>query len=214
LRQGGPRPGKHGRAGLYTLSASADHYVPKLLQAARPLSFAPPLDPELAAFIQGGVSIAIATSDADRVPHVVRALGCRCDGRGVVVFVPARQAAAVLADVAATGAVAVVCSQPSTHRTVQLKGTDATVAAVGGDAVERVHSYRRAFVDELLQLGYPTAFTEALLEGSDQDLSAIAFTPIAAFSGTPGPQAGQRLGTIAAVDDPATQRSGGRQGRP
>jgi hypothetical protein len=178
------------------------------------LSVAPPLDPELAAFIQGGVSIAIATSDAERVPHVVRALGCLCDGSRVVVLVASRQSAAVLADVAATGAVAVVCSQPSTHRTVQLKGTDATVAAAGGAALERVRAYCRAFVDELLQLGYPAAFTEALLEGADQDLAAIAFTPSAAFSGTPGPQAGQRLGMLAAVNGPATPRPGIRQGVP
>jgi hypothetical protein len=154
----------------------------------------PPLDPELAAFIGGGVSIAVATRDAGCTPHLVRGVGCHYDGRRVVVLVPVRQAGSVVADVKANGMVAVVFSRPSTHRTVQLKGDDASVAPAGSGDAACAPDYRRAFVEELQQLGWAPEFTEALLEGSAEELAAIAFTPAAAYSGTPGPLAGQRLG--------------------
>ncbi|HXH04504.1 MAG TPA: hypothetical protein VNN09_14465 [Candidatus Competibacteraceae bacterium] len=59
------------------------------------------LDRDHAAFIQGSVSISAAS-----------------------------RSAAVLAELRADGAIAVVFSRASTHRTVQLKGTDAAVTAL------------------------------------------------------------------------------------
>jgi len=160
---------------------------------ARPEPASPVLDAGLCAFIRQGVSIGVATRDASLRPHVVRALGCRHDGRRVVLFVPSGQAHAVLDDVAATGQVAVVFSQPSTHRTYQLKGRDA--CAVPLDEADRRLAFEcsSAFAADLRSVGYSQAFTAALLRGLDDEIAGIAFTPAEAFEGTPGPRSGRPL---------------------
>jgi hypothetical protein len=152
----------------------------------------PLLDPALRDFVGSGVSIGVATCDASLRPHTVRAVGARVDGTRLVVFVPRAQAGAVLEDVAANGRIAVVFSQPSTHRTYQLKGRDA-VATPERDA-ERVRGYQDAFADELAGIGFAREYTAALLEGVDDELVGLAFTPEAAFVSTPGPQAGAAIG--------------------
>ena len=157
---------------------------------------AAPLDAELAAFIQGGVSVVVASRNAELVADVVRGCGCRVsrDRRSVTVLVEPNSAGTLLDDVAGNGAIAVVFSQPSTHRTIQLKGTDARLVAV--TAADRAVAERHlgAWVDDLCRIGYTPAFADAV-RGHPQRLVAIRFTPTAAFQQTPGPGAGQRLAT-------------------
>lgn len=106
----------------------------------------------------------------------------------------ATPAAAVLDDIRRTGAIAAVFSRPSTHETLQLKGVDARIvpAEPGDDALAR--RYVDAFVAELVPYGYPEAVIRAFLTCPPEDLVAVQFTPVAAFSQTPGPQAGEPLG--------------------
>jgi hypothetical protein len=151
------------------------------------------VDPELSAFVLGGVSIAVGTRDADCRPHLTRAIGCSFDGRRLTLFVVGAQSQAVLEDVASNRLVAAVFTRPSTHRTVQLKGGDAAIVPVHPEDVERIAAYGSAFVAELESIGYPRHFTEALLGLGDGEIVGIAFTPGAAFSGTPGPRAGEPL---------------------
>ena len=92
---------------------------------------APPefvLTPDQIAFVTAGVSITAASRGRDNMPNLARATGCRVspDGRRVTLFLAASQSGALLADIRDNGAVAVVFSEPSTHRTLQLKGDDAT----------------------------------------------------------------------------------------
>lgn len=158
---------------------------------------APPLliDAELAAFMQLGVSITVGSSDAANRPSIARGAGCRvgADGSTVSIFISSVQAAPLLAHVRATGRLAAVFSLPSTYRTLQLKGTDATVAAAGPDDVAIVARYRDAFVAELARLGYAEQLFRTLLSCPDEDLVALRFTPTGAFSQTPGPNAGRPL---------------------
>jgi hypothetical protein len=155
----------------------------------------PLFDAELAAFMQRGISLNLAGCGADLAPSVARAVGCRIDaGRtGVRLLVSQAQAACVLAHVRANGKLAVVFSEPATHRTVQLKAVDAVVEAAGADDVETVTRYRDAFVAHVELLGHAPAQIRALLACPDSDLCAICFTPSAAFSQTPGAGAGQAL---------------------
>ena len=155
----------------------------------------PLLDEANAAFIQSGVSIIAASRDAINMPTVVRALGCWVapDRRRVKVFVARSQAAALLDGVGATGAIAVVFTQPSSHRAIQLKGTDATVSALGAGEREIVAALVEEFAADLVPLGFPSPFVCALLGSEPDDLVAIAFTPTAAFSQTPGARAGAPL---------------------
>ena len=155
----------------------------------------PLLDEANAAFIQGGVSMIAASRNASNMPTVVRALGCRIspDRRGIAVFVARAQAAALLDDVRLTGAIAVVFTQPSTHRAIQLKGSDARIESLAAGDHEIAAALVDAFAADLVPLGYPQSFVHALLASAPDDLVAIAFTPNAAFSQTPGARAGAPL---------------------
>ncbi|TFW34008.1 hypothetical protein [Massilia horti] len=157
----------------------------------------PPLfDAELAAFMQGGISLNIGSCGPDRRPSVARAFGCRiaADRRQVRMLVSSSHAAQVLAHVRATGVLAAVFSEPSTYRTVQLKGVDATVEPATPEDLAAVAACRAGFVAELEPLGYAPDMVRALLGCPDADIVAVRFTPSAAFSQTPGPDAGRALG--------------------
>lgn len=154
------------------------------------------LDAEHAAFIQSGVSVIVATRDASLTPEVVRASGCRVarDRRRVTVLLDPTRADRLLADVAANGMLAVVFSQPSTHRTIQLKGSDAAAARAGHGDRALLVAQRSAWIEDLRRIGYPRDFAEALWGPLPQALAAIVFTATAAFQQTPGPSAGQPIG--------------------
>lgn len=156
----------------------------------------PALDADTAAFITtAGVSISVGSANAGLRPSLTRGIGCRLapDRAGVTVFVVAEQSREVLDDVRDTRRVAVVFSQPSSHRTLQLKGRDALVEAlVAGDRA-LIERYRQAFTAELGAIGFGPLFTHALIDSGGGEVVAIRFTPCAAFDQTPGPRAGEPL---------------------
>src|SRR5688572_8540489 len=88
---------------------------------------APPLSEAVAAFVQSGLSITVASRDDRLVPSIAKAVGCHVspDRSTVTVLMFANAAEAVCRDIARSGLIAVVLSRPSTHQTVQLKGDDA-----------------------------------------------------------------------------------------
>jgi hypothetical protein len=155
----------------------------------------PLIDEAQAAFMQGGVSISAASCGAQPFPSLCRALACRvfADRRQLTVMVSKAQAAALLADVQCNGRLALVCSQPSTHRTIQIKGDDAQVLAPDADDLRAVAMHRNAFVAEVVPLGFAEPLVRLLLTCPEQDIVAIRFTPNAAFNQTPGPRAGAVL---------------------
>lgn len=157
----------------------------------------PVLDAEQAVFIQGGVSINAAARDAAMVPRISRALGCRVsdDRRQVTVYVAAFQAAGLLAAIRANRLIAVCFNLPSTHRSLQLKGTDAREVPLERSDLERAQRYVDAFVADISLLGYTDPLGRALLWFEPAELAGVAFTPAAAFDQTPGPRAGARLGS-------------------
>lgn len=153
------------------------------------------LDAETAAFTEGGLSMHAASRDAANVANLSRGLACRvCRERTrVTVFLLASHSGDMLADFRANGRIAVVFSQPSTHRTIQLKGTDAAVEPMqDGDHV-LVAKQQAGFVRDLTSLGYPNSLPETLLKGARGDIVAVGFTIAEAFVQTPGPSAGKRL---------------------
>lgn len=154
-----------------------------------------PLDAAHAAFIQGRVSVNLAARGADQAPVVARGAGCRVSPEGdrVAVFVSASRAADLLEGIRAHGAVAVVCSRPSTHDTLQLKGVDAAVVPLGEGDEARVAALREAFTGELTGLGYPEDFARAITASGGDDWVVVVFTPAEVYSQTPGPDAGRCL---------------------
>jgi hypothetical protein len=155
----------------------------------------PLIDAEHAAFLMRGVSISVGSCDAEALPSLTRAIGCRLsvDRSRLSVFVSAEQSRDVLGDIRASGRVAVVFTEPSTHRTIQVKGADAVVEPLADGDLQRICTYREAFATELVALGYSSLFGRALVDFGAGEVVAVSFTPNAAFSQTPGPKAGTPL---------------------
>lgn len=155
----------------------------------------PLIDAAHAAFLQGGISMCVSACSRDNVPTLARATGCRIspDHRRVTVFVSAIQAATALECIRDTGSIAVVFSEPSTHRTVQLKGSDAVIGELSGDDLSIIERYRLSFAQELKPLGFIPTQIETLLAFPADEIVSLSFTPTAAFSQTPGPKAGEPL---------------------
>lgn len=155
----------------------------------------PILDASHAAFLQRGVSIGIAACTREAVPVHVRAMGCRVsqDRRQVTIFVSSTQAAPVLGCIRDNGAVAVVFSEPSTHRTVQLKARDAQVGGLANGDLGILDAYRIAFARELAPFGFEGKLIRTLFSVPSADIVSITLTPSEAYSQTPGPRAGEPL---------------------
>jgi hypothetical protein len=155
------------------------------------------LGTEGAAFLQiEHLSIVAASHGPDNIPCVARAQGRRLspDLRRVTLFFSASDAHELLSHVTSNGMIAAVFSLPSTHQSLQLKGSDAKVERLVKTDFKLVASYHRAFVEHLKSLGYSAELFEALLDCASDDLAAVTFTPSAAFSQTPGPGAGHVIG--------------------
>ena len=154
------------------------------------------LDEAAAAFLhRPGISITAASRDDGNVPRIGRCLGCRvtADRKKVTVFIPSEHYRAFFGALAASQAIAVVFSYPTTHQTLQLKGIDAAVdPLLRGDA-EIVARHVDNFVEELGALGYPRDVVRAYHWCDPAELRAVTFTPTAAFEQTPGPGAGAPL---------------------
>lgn len=154
-----------------------------------------PLDEALAAFITSRISVQVAACDEMGGTSLVRALGARvADNRRRVTILLARsQAELLLRMIQANGRIAVVFSQPVTHRTVQLKGRDARLeAATPADETELAH-YAAAMACHLRAYDVAEPFSRALVSCAPGDLAAVSFTPCEAYGQTPGPGAGERL---------------------
>ena len=159
-----------------------------------PTTTAAALDEELAAFIQSGVSIVVAGRNDDMVGDMIRGCGCRvsADRRRVTVLVDPIRSDALLDDITSNGMIAVVFSRPSTHRSIQLKGTDARRARVTAADQAAIDRSLAAWVAELVSIGYTAEFAAAV-RGRPEWPVALTFTPTAGFQQTPGPDAGTRL---------------------
>jgi hypothetical protein len=153
------------------------------------------LNDKWAAFIQGGVSIVASSCTPDRVPTLARVLGCRVTPslQKVTIFIAASQAETLMNAIQSTGAIAAIFTQPSTHISVQLKGTDAAVGSVRPTDAQLSKSYIDAFVADVVPLGYSEDLIRALVASDPSDLVCITFSPAAAFLQTPGPRAGEPL---------------------
>jgi hypothetical protein len=153
------------------------------------------LPPDLLAMIERGVSVNVASRDAALRPSLMRAVGSSVadGGRSITVFVSRRQSRQLVQDIAATGHVAVVFSEPSTHRTVQIKATRATLrnAVPADEAV--LARYLASMEHELRLIGLPPEIPRTMLAHRVDDVVAVTFEPELAFDQTPGPRAGTRL---------------------
>jgi len=146
-------------------------------------------------FLERGVSVSVASSDRAKRLRLGRALGCRAsaDGAWLSVYLDRAASGALLAAIAETGRVAVVITEPSTHRSVQVKGEDARVGALEPEEAGIPAHHTDAFVVELAGIGFTEDFTRALMAHDPADVVAVRLRPAAVFDQTPGPNAGARV---------------------
>lgn len=157
---------------------------------------APPLlSPELLALMDSGMSVIVSSCDADLVPSVMRAGGCRVEEQGhhITVYVCRSQSAQLLRDVARSGRLAAVFSQPSSHKTVQLKTRKARVREAREDEAPVLQRYLLGMERELTLIGFGPVYARAMLAHRIDDVVAIEFEPDQAFDQTPGPKAGRPI---------------------
>lgn len=145
--------------------------------------------------IERGVSVIVSSCDPDLTPSVMRAVGSRVDddGRLITVYMCRSQSAQLLRDVAHSARLAAVFSQPSTHRTVQLKTRTARLREATADDEPALQHYLQGMERELTSIGFAAVYARAMLAYRLDDVVAIEFVPELAFDQTPGPKAGQPI---------------------
>ena len=93
-----------------------------------------------------------------------------------------------------SGQIAVTVNQPTTHRTIQLKGHDARVHSIDASCIGEIAAQTSAFVEEIIAIGEPSEdMVRAYVQFELHDVIAISFTLHEVFVSTPGPTAGARL---------------------
>lgn len=151
-----------------------------------------PVPDNIAPLLEGLVAVHVATRDASCAPDEVMAAAALLepDGRRVTVYLPAATAETALANLRENGAIAVVLSQPLTHRTVQLKGRAESIREATEEERPAVERFAAAFDAEVEAIGLPTA---AVRRRTRWPCSAVTFRIVEAFEQSPGPRAGEPL---------------------
>lgn len=147
--------------------------------------------------MERGVSAIVGSCSRALVPSVMRAVGYRLASGGaeITVYLTHSQSRQLLQDVADTGRVTVVFSEPSSHLTVQIKSARARVVHVDEDAAAEMARYLAAMEMQVGLVGFEPRFVQAMLSHDSSDLAGIHLLADVAFDQTPGPQAGQALHT-------------------
>jgi hypothetical protein len=145
-----------------------------------------------------GLSVYVASRNAEHRPALVRGLGFRIarDNRRLTVLTSTLQGAEVITNIRENGVIAVVLSLPRNHASLQLKGADAAMTKVLATDPQLAAMFRQNFVRELERLGYPARVVDTIMLCPEEKFSAITFTPYAAFSQTPGPMAGKPIAAL------------------
>lgn len=162
------------------------------------MTAAPPpllLSPDRIAMIGKGVSAIVASRNAALRPSLMRAVGTgiSAEGSEITVYLARTQSRQLLQDLAATGHVAVVFSEPLSHRTVQVKAKAVRLRAADDSDLPVLRRYLASMGHEVGCVGYGAVFVRAMLACELGDVVAVSFCPTEAFDQTPGPRAGSAL---------------------
>jgi hypothetical protein len=139
--------------------------------------------------IAPGRSVLVGTVDPAGRPACCRGVGLRLaeDRQGVTVYLPVATGAETVANLATTGRIAVVSSEPLSHETLQLKGRIQAVRIAAAEEEALVRECLERFADALDQVGLPRAVTRTL---ACWPAFAVDVAVEAVFDQTPGPRAG------------------------
>jgi len=152
----------------------------------------PTISPDLAGFLESGISVLVGTRDARLLPEVVRAFGARVESGGseLTVFVPVATAERTLANARENGRMA-VCFSAIDHRSYQVKGRMKAVADADEDDRRSIERYRAALAQVYGSVGMPPRLTYRIRHWPAH---AVRLSVESLFLQTPGPGAGGALG--------------------
>ena len=152
------------------------------------------LDPELATFVQSGLSILVGSANRRLLPTAMRAIAVAVepDREHLVVYVADATSKRTLSDVQENPRLAVTFEKPTSHRGLQIKGTVVEVRPGPGKAPADVLRQREGFVAELAAVGLSPRLTHGL---ALEPFHEIRVRIEAVFVQTPGPGAGRQVGT-------------------
>lgn len=150
------------------------------------------ISPDLAAFLESGVSVLVGTRDARLVSECQRALGAQVgpDAEHLTVFVPCAVGERIVADARQNGRIAVCFARVEDHQSIQLKGRAVEIRHATEAERARIDRYRNDFAAVLAAIGMPRALT---LRMAHWPCWAIRVRVDASFVQTPGPGAGRPL---------------------
>ena len=140
-------------------------------------------------FMTGGVSVLVGTVDADGIPSCCRgiAIATKDHFDSVTIYVPAATAGETVANVATTRRVAVTCSHPLSHETLQIKGVTRGVRLAPASDEAFVRQRLDEFAAVLDEIGLPRRVTRSV---AHWPAFAIDLSVEQVFDQTPGPKAG------------------------
>lgn len=146
----------------------------------------------LASLLEGLVAVHVATRDAALVPDEVMGAAALLepDGRRLTVYLPVATSATSLANLRENGAIAVVLSEPLTHRTLQLKGRAGSIRPAREDEREAVERRAAGFDAQVVAIGLPPG---AVRRRTRWPCHAVTFEVAELYEQTPGPRAGEPL---------------------
>jgi hypothetical protein len=152
----------------------------------------PPLPDELAAFVQGGVSLLSGTCSAALVPESQRAAGVRVwpGNCKLTVLLPKATGEIAIANLRENPRLAVTMSQIQTHRTVQVKGSVFAIRDADAEDHALMERWAAGFRAALAWVGIPEGVTRGL---KLWPAWAVDVDIIHVFAQTPGPVAGVKM---------------------
>jgi hypothetical protein len=152
-----------------------------------------PLLPDMIELLESGVSIGIATRDADLRPECAHGLGLRvAEAKDrVTVYVNDDTSARLVAGLQSSGRAAVVVSRLLDHHTIQLKGRVLAIRPGTADDHAIQDRYVIAYAEQVAMIGLPRQIVRSVRL---RPCLAIEIAIDELFVQTPGPQAGRRMG--------------------
>jgi hypothetical protein len=143
-------------------------------------------------FAVGGVSVVVGSVDAEGIPTCCRGIAIRSKDNydTITVYISVAAAQETVANVATTHRLAVTCSHPLSHETIQIKGLTRGVRLAPSSDETFVRERLEQFADVLGTIGQPKHITMRI---SHWPAFAIDVSVEEIYDQTPGPRAGEVL---------------------
>lgn len=152
------------------------------------------VDERLGAFIESAVMMVVAVRGVDGRPALARAVGasCQLDGR-IAIIVSQAQWPAAISHLAPGDALALTVCRPTDYVTYQLKGELAGVAPADPADADLADRYVERMTGVLTGLGVAPRQIACWLARTG--LRRLTLSPRMVFQQTPGPGAGEAIGS-------------------